>query len=134
MKERIIELREKKGWSQEELASKMTVDLETIANWEKGESSPIVDQIVSLANIFGVSMDYLVKGEKKENSSKRRVYRTNENKMICGVCSGLGEYFDIDVTLIRLAFVVLSFFGGTGIIAYIVCAIIFPNKNEVIGK
>lgn len=128
----------------EDFASKLEVEKELVEKWESGEVSPEVEQIIKMANIFGVSTDYLIKGTveqqqthqevKQETNSKKRIYRTNENKMICGVCSGLGEYFDIDPTLIRLAFVVISLFGGAGIIAYIVCALILPNKNEVIGK
>ena len=52
----------------------------------------------------------------------RRLYRSDSNKMIAGVCGGIGEYFNIDPTLIRLAWVILSipvaFFGG--LIAYII--------------
>lgn len=61
---------------------------------------------------------------------ERRLYRSDTNKMVAGVCGGIGEYFDIDPTLIRLAWVVISiplaFFGG--IIAYIVAAIIIPTR------
>ena len=61
---------------------------------------------------------------------ERRLYRSDTNKMVAGVCGGIGEYFDTDPTLIRLAWVVISiplaFFGG--IIAYIVAAIIIPTR------
>ena len=60
----------------------------------------------------------------------KRLYRSNSNKMIVGVCGGIGEYFNIDPTLIRLAWVLLSIpmalFGG--LIAYIIAAIIIPTK------
>ena len=60
----------------------------------------------------------------------RRLYRSETNKMISGVCGGIGEYFNIDPTLIRLAWVILSipvaFFGG--LIAYIIAAIIIPSR------
>ena len=48
--------------------------------------------------------------------------------MLCGVCGGIAENFDIDPTLVRLGWVLLSFFGGSGILAYIVAAIIIPRK------
>lgn len=48
-------------------------------------------------------------------------------KMICGVCSGLAEYFNVDVTLVRLGTVVLSAAWGSGLLAYIVAAIIMPE-------
>lgn len=49
------------------------------------------------------------------------------NRMICGVCSGLAEYFNVDVTLVRLAAVVLSLFTCVGFIAYLVAAVIMPE-------
>lgn len=48
--------------------------------------------------------------------------------MICGVCAGIAEYFHIDPTVIRLAFAILACFGGSGILAYFVAAIIIPPK------
>lgn len=59
---------------------------------------------------------------------EKRLYKSNENKMLCGVCGGIGEYFDIDPTLIRLAWVLLGIIGGSGIIAYIIAAIIIPRR------
>lgn len=59
--------------------------------------------------------------------SDRRLYRSSTNCMICGVCGGIGEFFNIDPTLVRLAWVVFSFLGGSGILAYIVAAIIIPK-------
>ena len=59
--------------------------------------------------------------------SEKRLYRSSANYMLCGVCGGIAEYFKIDPTLVRLAWVILSCFGGSGIIAYIVAAIIIPK-------
>ena len=59
---------------------------------------------------------------------KKRLYRSENEKMISGVCSGIAEYFDIDPTLIRLAWVLFCALGGSGIIAYIIAAIIIPAK------
>lgn len=56
----------------------------------------------------------------------RKLYRSMTNRMICGVCGGLGEYLNVDPTIIRLL-VVLFAFSGTGILAYIVAAIIIPE-------
>ena len=58
----------------------------------------------------------------------KRLYRSNESKVIAGVCSGIAEYFDIDPTLIRLGWVLFCALGGSGLLAYIICALIFPNK------
>ncbi len=64
----------------------------------------------------------------------KRLYKTNQGAMIAGVCAGLGEYFDIDATLIRLAFVVLTFMGGSGLLAYLIAAIVIPDKGEGDGR
>ena len=52
---------------------------------------------------------------------------SSTNYMICGVCGGIGEYFNIDPTLVRLAWVIFSFMGGSGILAYIIASIIIPK-------
>ncbi|MGI6094684.1 MAG: PspC domain-containing protein [Lachnospiraceae bacterium] len=57
----------------------------------------------------------------------KRLYRSNANYMICGVCGGIAEYFNIDPTLVRLAWVLFSCLGGAGIPAYIIAAIIIPK-------
>lgn len=59
--------------------------------------------------------------------SDKRLYRSSTNSMICGVCGGIGEYFNVDPTLIRLAWVLFCCMGGSGILAYIVAAIIIPK-------
>ena len=50
--------------------------------------------------------------------------------MIAGVCGGLGEYFDIDPTLVRLALIFLVLLGGSGILAYIIAWIVIPMEPE----
>ena len=62
-----------------------------------------------------------------ENNTEKKLYKSSKNKMIAGVCGGLGEYFNIDPTLVRLAAVVLAVFGGGGLLAYIVALIIIPD-------
>ena len=61
----------------------------------------------------------------------KRIYKNREQKMLCGVCAGLAEYFDIDPTLVRVLWAVISLGYGIGLLAYIVCAIVFPDKSEV---
>lgn len=58
----------------------------------------------------------------------KRLYRSNQDRKIAGVCGGLGEYFDIDPTIIRLLWIALFFVLGTGILAYIVAWIIVPTE------
>ena len=60
----------------------------------------------------------------------RRIYKSNENKMIDGVCGGLAEYFDIDPTLVRLGWVLFCALGGSGILAYIIAAIVIPRNPQ----
>ena len=61
----------------------------------------------------------------------KRIYKNREKKMLCGVCAGLAEYFDIDPTIVRVLWAVVSLGYGSGLLAYIVCAIVFPDKSEV---
>ena len=58
---------------------------------------------------------------------EKKLYRSRTDKKLCGVCGGLGKYFDIDPTLVRLAVVLLSLFG-CGVIAYIVAALVIPEE------
>ena len=58
---------------------------------------------------------------------KKRLYKSRTNIMLDGVCAGIAEYFDIDPTLVRLAVVALTVWWGSGLIAYIVAAIIMPE-------
>ena len=51
--------------------------------------------------------------------------------MICGVCGGIANYFNVDPTLIRLAWVVLCLAAGSGIIAYIIAAIVIPQETSI---
>ena len=56
----------------------------------------------------------------------KRLYKSNENRIIAGVCGGIAEYFDVDPTLIRLGWVVFCAMGGSGLIAYPIAAILMP--------
>ena len=58
---------------------------------------------------------------------EKKLYKSNKDKKIDGVCAGIAEYFDIDPTLVRLGFALLACFVGGGLIAYIVCAIVMPR-------
>lgn len=77
---------------------------------------------------------------------KNKLYRSKKDCVIGGVCGGIAEYFDIDSTVVRLLAILIFFFGGIGIIAYIIGWIIIPqnpngntednseNKGEIKGK
>ena len=62
---------------------------------------------------------------------ERRLYRSNTERMIWGVCGGLARYFDIDPTLVRVIMVLLIFANGLGILAYIICAIVLPSEDSL---
>ena len=57
----------------------------------------------------------------------KTIRKSQENKKICGVCGGIGEYLNVDPTLIRLLWVVFSLAGGAGLLCYIIAAIIMPE-------
>ena len=59
---------------------------------------------------------------------EKKLYKSNTNKVIDGVCGGIGEYFNIDPTLMRLAWVVFCALGGSGLLAYIIMALIIPRQ------
>jgi phage shock protein PspC (stress-responsive transcriptional regulator) len=58
----------------------------------------------------------------------KKLIKSQENKIIFGVCGGLGEYFEVDPILFRLAFIILTFAGGGGILIYLVFALFMPSS------
>ena len=58
---------------------------------------------------------------------KKRLYKSSTDKKVCGVCGGIANYFDVDPTVIRLIWVIFTLAGGSGLIAYIIAAIIMPD-------
>ncbi|MGN0203087.1 MAG: PspC domain-containing protein [Coprococcus sp.] len=61
---------------------------------------------------------------------KDRLYKSREDKLLCGICGGVGEYLGIDPTLIRLGWVLFCALGGSGFLAYVIAAIIIPERPE----
>ena len=59
---------------------------------------------------------------------EKKLYRSRTDKKICGVCGGLAKYFNIDPTLVRLGVALFTLFGGCGLLAYIVCALVIPEE------
>ena len=60
---------------------------------------------------------------------RKRIYKSRNNKMICGVCAGIADYFNIDPSIVRVLWAVLALAAGTGVLAYIACAIILPEGD-----
>ena len=65
---------------------------------------------------------------------KKRLYKDHSDKKICGVCSGIAKYFNIDPTIVRLALVLFCVLGGAGIMAYIICAIVMHDEPGYIEE
>lgn len=63
---------------------------------------------------------------------EKKLYRIEEGKKIAGVCGGIAEFVKIDPTIVRLGFALAGLWGGTGIIAYVIAALIIPTKSEVV--
>ena len=59
---------------------------------------------------------------------EKKLYRDMDHKMLCGVCAGIADYFKLDPTIVRVLWAVLTCFAGIGLILYIVCALIIPQK------
>ena len=62
---------------------------------------------------------------------EKRLYRAMNNKMIAGVCGGVAEYFGLDPALVRLGWIVFCALGGSGVLAYIIAAIVIPKASEI---
>jgi len=60
----------------------------------------------------------------------KKLYRLRTDRKVAGVCSGIGEYFNVDPTIIRLLWVMSIFCFGGGIIAYLLAIIIIPNQPD----
>lgn len=67
----------------------------------------------------------------ENNANPKRLYRS-DNKMLCGVCAGIAEYFNIDPTIVRVGYAALSIFsaGFPGLVLYIILLLIMPQKME----
>jgi phage shock protein C len=60
----------------------------------------------------------------------RKLYRSRTERMVAGVCGGLAEYFSVDTTVIRVLFLVLTLFGGSGLVVYVVMWILVPDASK----
>ncbi len=90
--DKIVALRKKNGWSQEELAEKMEVSRQSVSKWESAQSVPDLEKVLRLSRLFGVSTDYLLKDEQEEVEyseaqdelpSARRVSMEEANAFLC---------------------------------------------------
>ena len=100
-KEKLLELRKQKGWSQEELGNNLDVSRQTISKWESGQSTPEMEKLVKISEIFEISLDELIIGIKNEVKDS-----VEENKDDKPKKSKIKIVF-----MILLILVLLSFFG-----------------------
>ena len=95
--DKIIELRKKNGWSQEELAERLNVTRQSVSKWESAQSTPDLDKILKLAEVFGVTTDYLLKNEGYEAKDNNISYDTEvpqkQERKIHRVSFGEAEEF-----------------------------------------
>jgi phage shock protein C len=87
---------------------------------------PIVIIVVVVALILN-HRDNLAKSASPTGAG-RKLYKSESDKMLAGVCGGIAEYFNIDSTLVRIGLVFFTFCGGSGILLYIIAAIAMPHR------
>ena len=63
------------------------------------------------------------------NNGSKRLYRPRDGRVVAGVCAGLAAYFRVDPTLVRLAFALVTVFGGIGILLYLCAWIVIPEEG-----
>ena len=73
--DKIMTLRKKSGWSQEELAEKLDVSRQSVSKWESGQSIPELDKVVQISTLFGVSTDYLLKNEPDDSEPESGIMK-----------------------------------------------------------
>ena len=66
--------------------------------------------------------------ERRFTITGKKLYKSSTDKKLAGVCGGIAEYFDIDSTLVRLGWVVFCALGGSGVLAYIIAALVMPDR------
>lgn len=71
----------------------------------------------------------IVSNKDGETKAAGRLHKSRKDKKIAGVCGGIAEYLNIDPTVVRLVFALMFFGWGSGILAYIICALIMPEDD-----
>ena len=61
---------------------------------------------------------------------EKKLYRSRTDKKLCGVCGGLAQYLNMDASIVRLILVLLTLAGCSGILIYIICALVIPEEPE----
>jgi phage shock protein C len=66
--------------------------------------------------------------------AQKQLYRSRKTRMIAGIAGGLADYFDLDVALVRLFWIITIFLGGGGILAYLIAWVVIPEEDSVSGR
>ncbi len=61
----------------------------------------------------------------------KRLFRSEKNKVVAGVCAGIGEYFNVDPTIVRVVFIIFAVWGGSGLFIYLLCWLIIPSESAI---
>ena len=64
---------------------------------------------------------------------EKKLYRSRYDKKLAGVCAGLAKYLNMDPTVVRLVWILVTLFGGAGLLAYIICALVIPEEPAEIA-
>lgn len=64
----------------------------------------------------------------------KKLYRSENNRVLCGVCGGIAEYFGIDATLVRIGFIIFSLACGSGVLAYLAASVIMPYRKTAVSE
>jgi phage shock protein PspC (stress-responsive transcriptional regulator) len=132
----------------DEIIEDIEIRIAELLNAKTTQFKQIIEDsdIIDVLNTLGDPSDYAENDEKphvEENNysssnsneqNERRLYRDTENSYIGGVCSGLASYFSIDVTIIRLIWLVAFLIGGVGFLLYLVLWVIIPKANSSIDR
>jgi phage shock protein PspC (stress-responsive transcriptional regulator) len=94
-----------------------------------GDPSQFIDEEATASDSFSQTAS-----DKKQYSSDKRLFRDLDNASIAGVCSGIANYLNIDVVIIRAIFLVILIFGGFGFPLYVILWIVVPKANSTIDK
>ena len=94
----------------------------------------IIETIGDPDIIFDESTDHSSSFSYNRSRKYRRMYRDPDNQVIAGVCSGLAAYWNLDPTIMRIAFVAFTILGGSGLIVYIILLIVMPEAQTTAQK
>lgn len=63
---------------------------------------------------------------------EKKLYRSKTDKKLAGVCGGLAQYLNMDASVVRLIWILISIFAGAGLLAYLICALVIPEEPDYI--